>query len=209
MTSIETFQTVSLRASRKLRPAALFASLHPTSNCPSLYVALSLLAVEHGMASLVAPVRPTLKSLYPLTTIERYARWKRNDGSPFDPWLRVHWRLGAEQLRIAPNAATIIGTVSQWEEWTGMRLPESGAYIVPRRAITRADRPGAEHRTLRRSQHLDAAPDSLLATDLSFPPQVERGLCRLARPGVDLLDVGDDRSVERRNVRPVDLDHVA
>ena len=70
------------------------------------------LASEHDMHSLVAPVRPTLKSLYPLTPIERYARWKRADGSPFDPWLRVHWRLGAEQLRIAPKAATITGAVA-------------------------------------------------------------------------------------------------
>jgi len=31
------------------------------------------LAAEHGMNSLVAPVRPTLKSLYPLIPIERYA----------------------------------------------------------------------------------------------------------------------------------------
>ena len=93
--------------------------------------AMRSLAAEHGMGSLVAPVRPTLKSLYPLTPIERYARWKRDDGSPFDPWLRVHWRLGAEQLRIAPKAATITGTVSEWEEWTGVRFPESGEYVVP------------------------------------------------------------------------------
>jgi hypothetical protein len=72
-----------------------------------------------------------LKSLCPLIPIERYARWKRADGSPFDPWLRVHWRFGAEQLRVAPKAATITGTVADWEEWTGMSSPESGEYVVP------------------------------------------------------------------------------
>ncbi len=47
--------------------------------------AMCSLAAGHGMCSLVAPVRPTLKNLYPLTPIERYARWKRDDGAPFDP----------------------------------------------------------------------------------------------------------------------------
>lgn len=25
----------------------------------------------------------------------------------------------------------ITGTVAEWEEWAGMRFPESGAYVVP------------------------------------------------------------------------------
>jgi GNAT superfamily N-acetyltransferase len=93
--------------------------------------AMRQLAAEHGMHSLVAPVRPTLKSLYPLIPIERYVRWTRDDGSPFDPWLRVHWRLGAEYLKVAPEATVITGTVAEWEEWTGMSFPESGEYVVP------------------------------------------------------------------------------
>ena len=93
--------------------------------------AMRSLAAEHGMNSLVAPVRPTLKSLYPLTPIERYARWQRSDGAPFDPWLRVHWRLGAEYLKVAPEATVITRTVAEWEEWTGMSFPESGEYVVP------------------------------------------------------------------------------
>jgi GNAT superfamily N-acetyltransferase len=93
--------------------------------------AMRSLAASRGMHSLVAPVRPTLKSSYPITPIERYVRWKRNDGSPFDPWLRVHWRLGAEFLMLAPEAAVIEGTIPEWEGWTGMRFPESGEYVVP------------------------------------------------------------------------------
>jgi hypothetical protein len=79
---------------------------------------------------MIAPVRPTLKESYPLTPMERYARWKRADGLPFDPWLRVHGRLGARFLRVAPRSMVIEGTISEWEEWTGMRFPESGAYVV-------------------------------------------------------------------------------
>ena len=89
------------------------------------------LAARHGMHSLVAPVRPTMKSLYPLTPFERYIRWERNDGTPFDPWLRVHHRLGAEFMKIAPEAITVTGAVADWEDWMGMRFPESGEYIVP------------------------------------------------------------------------------
>jgi hypothetical protein len=89
------------------------------------------LAEERSMHSLVAPVRPTLKSAYPLTPFERYVGWKRDDGAPFDPWLRVHHRLGAELLSILPRSLIVTGTVSEWEEWTGMDFPESGPYVVP------------------------------------------------------------------------------
>lgn len=92
--------------------------------------ALRSAAQEHGFHSLIACVRPTLKALYPLTPIERYAQWKQPDGSPFDPWVRVHWRAGAEQLHASPRSMEITGTVAQWQEWTGLRFPESGPYIV-------------------------------------------------------------------------------
>lgn len=57
--------------------------------------------------------------------------WKREDGSPFDPWLRVHRRLGAEFLRVMPRSLVVTGSVSKWEEWTSMAFPESGRYVVP------------------------------------------------------------------------------
>jgi hypothetical protein len=88
-------------------------------------------AAASGLTALIAPVRPTLKHRYPLTPIERYVRWTRPDGFPFDPWLRVHWRLGAEFLRVAPQSMVITGTIHEWETWTGMCFPESGAYVVP------------------------------------------------------------------------------
>jgi len=89
------------------------------------------LAEERGMHSLVAPVRPTLKSSYPLTPFDRYVGWKWDDGTPFDPWLRVHHRLGAEFMKKMPRALVVTGTIPEWEEWTGMSFPESGAYVVP------------------------------------------------------------------------------
>jgi hypothetical protein len=88
-------------------------------------------AKRAGLEQLVAPVRPTWKSRYPLIPIERYMYWKRDDGLPFDPWIRLHWRLGAELLGVAASSMEVRGTVSEWEEWTGMALPESGQYVVP------------------------------------------------------------------------------
>jgi GNAT superfamily N-acetyltransferase len=92
--------------------------------------AMKTIAANHGLGALIAPVRPTLKERYPLTPRERYVRWLRDDGLPFDPWLRVHRRLGARFLKVAPESMVIAGTISEWEEWTGMGFPESGAYVV-------------------------------------------------------------------------------
>jgi GNAT superfamily N-acetyltransferase len=92
--------------------------------------AMSDAARRHGLESLVAPVRPTLKHRYPLTPIERYVEWRREDGLLFDPWLRVHERLGAELIGIAEASMLIEAPIADWENWTGMVFPDSGAYIV-------------------------------------------------------------------------------
>jgi hypothetical protein len=57
-------------------------------------------AGAHGFRDLVAPVRPSWKARYPLTPMEAYASWTTGDGLPFDPWLRVHARLGASIVGI-------------------------------------------------------------------------------------------------------------
>jgi len=62
--------------------------------------AMAGLARDAGLSHLIAPVRPTLKDRYPTIPIERYVRWTRPDGTPFDPWMRVHTELGA---RIGPR----------------------------------------------------------------------------------------------------------
>ena len=93
--------------------------------------AMISLAAKHNLSSLIAPARPTLKGLYPLISMEQYVKWVREDGAPFDPWIRVHWRLGAAQLTVAPKALRVTGTVSEWEKWTKMSFPESGQYVIP------------------------------------------------------------------------------
>ena len=64
---------------------------------------MAAMARSSGLAPLVAPVRPNQKHLYPLTPIERYVAWQRSDGLPFDPWLRVHVRLGGKVVRCDPG----------------------------------------------------------------------------------------------------------
>jgi hypothetical protein len=98
---------------------------------PRAVEAMRTLAVRHGLEALIAPVRPSWKERYPLVPIERYAAWRRADGLLFDPWLRVHERLGAVVLKPVPESMHITGSVAEWEEWTGMQFPESGRYWFP------------------------------------------------------------------------------
>lgn len=93
--------------------------------------AMRRLADQRGWPRVIAPVRPTLKSRYPLTPIEQFASWTRADGRSLDPWLRTHQRLGAKVIATAPASQTMTGTVTQWEEWAGMRFPDSGVYVIP------------------------------------------------------------------------------
>jgi GNAT superfamily N-acetyltransferase len=88
-------------------------------------------AREQGLRELIAPVRPTLKDRYPLVPIERYVEWRRDDGRHFDPWIRIHERVGGEILAPAPQSMRIEAPVADWEEWTGMRFPEDGIYVFP------------------------------------------------------------------------------
>jgi GNAT superfamily N-acetyltransferase len=84
-----------------------------------------------GLSSVLAPVRPTLKARYPLIPIERFIAWRREDGSHFDPWIRIHEHVGGEILAAAPESMTMRAPASDWEEWTGMRFPEDGDYVFP------------------------------------------------------------------------------
>lgn len=93
--------------------------------------AMRAIAASFGLANLIAPVRPNWKHRYPLIPIERYARWTRADGLPFDPWIRVHARLGGEILRCCPHSLKVSGTLAEWEGWTKMEFPESGTYVIP------------------------------------------------------------------------------
>jgi RND superfamily putative drug exporter len=97
-----------------------------------LAIAFVVLATYLVLFLLLGSVLLPLKAVV-VNFLSINALWKRDDGSPFDPWIRVHWRLGAEYLKLAPEALVVMGTVAEWEEWTAMSFPESGEYAIPER----------------------------------------------------------------------------
>jgi hypothetical protein len=88
-------------------------------------------AVLAGHRAMVVPVRPNWKARYPLIPIDDYITWQTAEGLPFDPWLRVHARLGGRIVKACHQAMRISGTITEWEAWTGMGFPGSGRHIVP------------------------------------------------------------------------------
>ena len=91
---------------------------------------LKKLAKSYGYSNLILPVRPTLKSQYPIISMDNYTNWEK-DNLPFDPWLRVHIKIGGEILKVANPSMIVRGTVSDWQRWTGMYFGESNRYIIP------------------------------------------------------------------------------
>ena len=104
-------------------------------------------AAAAGFAALIAPVRPTWKDALPADRRSSgTSHWAREDGLPFDPWIRLHVRLGARARRGLPaSRCAVTGTVAEWEEWTGMQFPGGRRLRRPRRA-----RPGDVRRRPRR-----------------------------------------------------------
>lgn len=85
---------------------------------------------KNNLETLIIPVRPTLKKDYPLIDMKQYITWKREDGQLFDPWLRVHEKIGGKIIKVCSEAMKISGTISDWQNWTGMHFPESGKHII-------------------------------------------------------------------------------
>ncbi|MFE6844392.1 N-acetyltransferase [Streptomyces sp. NPDC057686] len=88
-------------------------------------------ARSRGFTEVVAPVRPSGKPAEPDTPIQEYAYRTREDGLPYDPWLRVHARAGAVIDSVAPLSMTITGSLAQWREWTGLPFDATGPVRVP------------------------------------------------------------------------------
>jgi hypothetical protein len=96
----------------------------------TMLLAMRGAARRAGYGAVIACVRPTLKPRYPITSIERYAYWTREDGLPFDPWIRLHARLGGRVVKPSPSSMTMRGSIADWESWTGLAFPDSGEYVI-------------------------------------------------------------------------------
>lgn len=84
-----------------------------------------------GFTDLFGPVRPTMKSQEPHTPMGEYAFRVRADGLPYDPWLRVHARLGARTVKVCPASMVVPGSLAMWRAWTGLPFDVSGPTVVP------------------------------------------------------------------------------
>ena len=115
--------------------SAIQIAIHPDYRSQGLSTemvrAMKDIGRSKGFQYLVAPVRPSQKSQYPLISIDDYIQWTNEEGLPFDAWLRVHARVGARILKPCHEAMTIRGTRAEWEEWTRMKFPQSGKYYIP------------------------------------------------------------------------------
>jgi hypothetical protein len=87
--------------------------------------------VDLGFESLVAPVRPTEKHLYPDESMASYLKRVRPDGLLADPWLRTHMRVGATLAGIAHTSMTIAAPLPEWRQWTGLPFDTDGPVHVP------------------------------------------------------------------------------
>lgn len=87
-------------------------------------------AFRLGHEVLYAPVRPSQKWKEPETPMKEYAFRVREDGLPYDAWLRVHVRAGGRILKVCPLSMTISGTLAEWREWTGQPFDTDGPVIV-------------------------------------------------------------------------------
>lgn len=92
--------------------------------------AMIQLAKRKQLDHVILPVRPTFKHRFPLIAMNDYIRWSTSAGLPYDPWLRVHARLGGKTIKVCHQSMTITGTVQQWSTWTGLVFPGSGQFLV-------------------------------------------------------------------------------
>lgn len=115
--------------------SAIQINIHPEYQgqglSPIMVNAMREIGKAKDFQNLVAPVRPNLKSKYPLISIDDYIKWTDDKGLPIDSWLRVHVRAGARIIKPCHEAMTIRGTRAEWEKWTGLVFPQSGQYVVP------------------------------------------------------------------------------
>ncbi|MGH3949171.1 MAG: N-acetyltransferase [Pseudonocardiaceae bacterium] len=92
-------------------------------------------AARLGFTELLAPVRPNQKHLEPRVPMSEYAFRTREDGLPYDAWLRVHVRAGAKIVKVAPRSMTVAGTLAEWRAWTGLSFDATGPLEVPKALV--------------------------------------------------------------------------
>jgi GNAT superfamily N-acetyltransferase len=84
-----------------------------------------------GYKGMVAPVRPIYRFRMPDLTIQDYVNVRLPDGEHFDPWVRIHERIGGQIIGVCPASAVFSAPITDWQDWSKMKLPENGKVLVP------------------------------------------------------------------------------
>ncbi|MCC5947591.1 MAG: hypothetical protein JJT89_03965 [Nitriliruptoraceae bacterium] len=87
-------------------------------------------ARQMGAERWLVLLRPHAKRDFPLVPFERYLSFVREDGLPFDPWLRTAWRAGLVPAGAASRSLVGRAPLEAWERWMGTPIPGSGPYLV-------------------------------------------------------------------------------
>ena len=120
--------------------SALEAAIHPKwqgKGVSKLVIqAMRDIARAHGLAALVAPVRPSEKAKWPHTPIGRYVKWVNDKDEPFDAWIAA---LAARRAHRQGRAALDVDSGSRG----GMGIMD-GDEVSRRRGVCRAGRAGAD-----------------------------------------------------------------
>ena len=83
-----------------------------------------------GFSHVLAPVRPVFKKDFKDKSLEEYAKLKTANNFPFDPWLKVHEKIGGKIVSYCNESQFVEGTLEQWKLWTGNTFKKSGLYNV-------------------------------------------------------------------------------
>jgi GNAT superfamily N-acetyltransferase len=92
--------------------------------------ALVDLAKSKGLRGVVAPVRPSAKSLHPWVPISEYLSWTDDKGRIYDPWLRSHLSEGGRLVGPCERSMVVNEPIAFWENWSNQRFESSGAYTL-------------------------------------------------------------------------------
>ncbi|SMX58262.1 putative acyl-CoA N-acyltransferase [Bradyrhizobium sp. ORS 285] len=110
---------------------ALLPKARVSGSSRAMLDALKGCARAKGFAELYAPVRPNQKHLVPRMPMRAYLERRRADGQHTDSWLRTHLAIGGEIVKIAPCSMTIVGTLAEWTQWTGVAFDRAGEIEIP------------------------------------------------------------------------------
>lgn len=89
------------------------------------------IALKISLSAFILPIRPNLKTNFPLIPIEEYIQWTNKEGLPYDAWVRTHVKGGAKIVKICSQSMIVEGTVKEWESWTELTFQSSGEYLLP------------------------------------------------------------------------------